>query len=159
MKTEDFFNIHSNRCSHIAQLQGCLIAVRDDLKSGMLNNYKNLIVAEIFEDFFEMAEYLLQRGYKDASAVIIGAILEDNLRQMCLKKSIKLKKNKGNPKNMETLNQDLYKKGAYDKLHYKQVIAWGDIRNNAAHGDFEKYDKPQVELMLMGARQFCCDFN
>jgi hypothetical protein len=159
MKTKEFFNLHSNRHSHLAELLGCIIAVRDDLKSGMLNNYKDIIVAEIFDDFFDMAEYLLKHGYKDASAVIIGAVLEDNLRQMCIKKTIKLKKDNDKPKNMETLNQDLYKQGAYDKLRYKQVISWGELRNNAAHGDFDKYDEPQVKLMLIGVRQFCSDFN
>ena len=36
-------------------------------------------------DFLDMAYHLLENDYKDASAVMIGSVLEEHLRQLCNK--------------------------------------------------------------------------
>ena len=48
----------------------------------MLSNFMSLAQAEVFADFLDMAEHLLGEGYKDAAAVILGAVLEDTLRKL-----------------------------------------------------------------------------
>ena len=42
----------------------------------------------------------------------------------------------------------------YSKLDQKSVTAWLDLRNNAAHGHYDKYEAVQVELMISGVRDF-----
>ena len=42
----------------------------------------------------------------------------------------------------------------YEKLDQKNVTAWLDLRNKAAHGEYEKYGGPQVGLMIAGIRDF-----
>ena len=44
---------------------------------------KKLVSAEIFSDFLEMAAHVLEQDYKDPAAVMIGTVLEENLRQLC----------------------------------------------------------------------------
>ena len=105
----------------------------------------------------EMAEYFLSEGYKDPAAVIIGGVLEEHLRQLCQKNSIPITNTKGGkavPVKANQLNQDLVKAGQYNKLEMKNVIAWLDLRNKAAHGEYDKYDESQVKGMLQGVMGF-----
>jgi hypothetical protein len=46
------------------------------------------VAAEVFTDFIEMAEHLLEQGYKDPAAVVAGSVLEEHLRQLCHKNAI-----------------------------------------------------------------------
>ena len=69
-------------------LVGILASLRDDVAAGYLKSQRELIHAELFADFLEMAQYLLNEGYKDAAAVIAGSSLETHLRQLCQKNRI-----------------------------------------------------------------------
>jgi hypothetical protein len=52
------------------------------------------------------------------------------------------------------LNAELRRIGAYGKLDQKNVTAWLDLRNNAAHGNYSNYNALQVENQLAGVREF-----
>ena len=125
-------------------------SLRYEVENGWLNNLKGIVSAEIFTDFLEMAEHLLEKDYKDQAAVIIGSVLEEHLRQLCMKKHIpisSLKKDKLIPLNANTLNTELAKIGAINSFDLKSITAQLDIRNDAAHGHWIKYDKNQVQMM------------
>jgi len=142
---------------NIPTLAGILDALKNDLSKGYLANIIELIHAELFSDFLEMAEYLLQEGYKDASAVIVGSSLEAHLRQLCNKYDIPIEKEseKGvRAKKADELNIELAKKEVYSKLDQKNVTAWLGLRNNAAHGKYEEYSKEQVALSISSIREF-----
>jgi len=64
----------------------------------------------MFSDFLEMAGYLLSEAYKDAAAVIIGSILEAQLRKLADKHGIVVLKPDGKPKTADTLNGDLLRR-------------------------------------------------
>jgi len=104
-----------------------------------------------------MAEYLLEENYKDAAAVMIGSVLEEHLRSLCVENSVSLfdeSNEKQIPKKASRLNDDLAKKGVYNKLTQKNVTSWLDLRNNAAHGKYVEYNIGQVKLMDQGVSQF-----
>ena len=106
-----------------------------------------------------MAEYLLEQNYKDPAAVIAGSVLEEHLRQLCDKNGIEIviKKNgKLKSKKADSLNSDLYRKLSYGILDQKNVTAWLDLRNKAAHGKYDEYTNEQVDLMLRGVSEFIC---
>ena len=65
-----------------------LKVIRSEIEAGWLSTLKGQIVAEVFSDFLEMAEYFLDNNYQDAAAVLIGGVLEEHLRQLCSKHSI-----------------------------------------------------------------------
>jgi hypothetical protein len=113
-----------------------------------------LVHADIFEDFLDMAGYLLEQHYKDPAAVIAVSVLEAHLRKLCGKHSIAPVKADGTPKKADTLNSELTAAGAYSKLDQKSVTAWLDLRNKAAHGKYAEYSGEQVALMLQGVRDF-----
>lgn len=133
-------------------------AMRDEMAGGWMTSVKSLVSAEIFADFLEMAEHLLSQDYKDAAAVMIGGVLEEHLRQLCVKRGVDLSsydaKGKMVPKMGGTLNDDLMKDAAYNKLDHKLVTAWLDLRNKAAHAKYFEYEKAQVELMCQGVTDF-----
>ena len=64
----------------------------------------------------EQAEELLQAGYKDAAAVLVGGVLEKHLRSMCARRGIGLLKTNGKHKMINDMNDELAKAGAYNAL-------------------------------------------
>lgn len=158
LNTNSFNMMHSNYCKHVGELAGLLKAVQHDVKSGMLSNLKNLLQAEIFSDFLEMAEHLLDEGYKDASAVMLGAVLEDSLRKIAESHGVPVLGPNGKPLTIDPINVALSKAGVYGSLVQKQVTTWANLRNDAAHGHFERYDKEQVKHMLFFVQKFCADY-
>jgi hypothetical protein len=134
-----------------------LKAIRAEIAGGWLVSVKGLVAAELFADFLEMAEHLLDAGYKDPAAVMIGSVLEEHLRQLCLKMEIPVEEERDGktiPIKADRLNAELAKREAYSKLDQKQVTAWLDLRNNAAHGKYGAYNREQVKQFLSGSTEF-----
>jgi len=134
--------------------RGMLQALRSDYKSGYLQSVVELIHADIFADFLDMANYLLEQHYKDPAAVVVGTVLEEHLRKLCEKQGIDAVKADGSPKKSDALNSELAAAGGYSKLDQKSVTAWLDLRNKAAHGKYSEYTSEQVAVMLQGVRDF-----
>lgn len=138
-------------------LAGIVLAIRGDYEAGYLQSVQELIHADVFGDFLEMADYFLSEGYKDPAAVITGGVLEEHFRQLCQKAGIAttLPSASGlRPKKADSMNSELTGAGVYTKLDQKSVTAWLDLRNNAAHGKYSEYTKEQVALMVQGIRDF-----
>ncbi|MFD1874407.1 hypothetical protein [Hymenobacter bucti] len=141
---------------------GVFKAFRHDVEDGWLFTFKKIVSAEIFTDFLEMASHLLQEGYKDAAAVMIGGVLEEHLRQLCVKNGLDvttLKEGKDIPKTADRMNNDLSGAGVYGKLYQKSVTTWLDLRNKAAHGKYTEYDERQVQLMEASVLDFVAKTN
>jgi HEPN domain-containing protein len=130
--------------------KGILKAVLEDIQGGYLRKIETLVSADIFTDFIEMAEHLINQGYKDVSASLAGAVLEDGLRKICANNGIKFK----STEDISSLNQKLADASVYNRLTQKKVQVWNDIRNNADHGHFEGYTKDDVEEMIKAIKDF-----
>ncbi len=129
---------------------GILEAANNDFSEDFLFNVRNLIRAELFDDFLSQAEYLLSEGFVLPAASLAGAVLEDSLRKLCDKHTI------GYPEKtkINALNTSLAKKEVYDSLISKLIIAYADIRNNADHMRSEKVKKDDVDDMIKWIRRF-----
>ncbi|MCI2429492.1 hypothetical protein LM602_06305 [Candidatus Acetothermia bacterium] len=139
------------------QLVGVLDSLRADVSLGYLRSQRELLHGELFADFLEMAQHLLDEGYKDAAAVIAGSALEAHLRHLCQKANIPIEIKSGGgatPKKADRLNADLASGKVYLKLDQKNVTAWLDLRNKAAHGLYDHYSAGQVALLISGVRDF-----
>jgi hypothetical protein len=133
---------------------GILQALRADYAAGRLRGIEELVHADTFSDFLEMAKHLLDEGgYKDAAAVIAGSTMEAHLRSLCAKHNVAVSTANG-PKKASLLNDELANVSAYTKGDQKQITAWLAVRNDAAHGHYAKYQGPQVALMIDGIRDF-----
>jgi len=134
---------------------GVLKAVRDEIYGGWIETTKGLVTAEVFADFIEMADHLLDAGYKDPAAVVVGSVLEEHLRHLSDAAGIPTddrSSGRSRPRKADALNSDLARANKYTKLDQKQITAWLDLRNQAAHGKYAEYTREQVVLMLAGVR-------
>jgi hypothetical protein len=144
---------NNNAWGHLANQVGVADSLLHNIRAGYMKTLEELVHGEIFSDFLEMAQYLLDCGYKDAAAVIGGSTLESHLKQLCKKVGIPVDVG-GKPKKADLINSELATAQAYSKLDQKNVTAWLGLRNNAAHGDYHLYDKAQVSLLINAVRDF-----
>lgn len=145
--------MHPNTGHNLTARIGIVQALLHDIQKGYFRSFEDLIHSEVFGDYLEMAEHLNCSGYKDAAAVIAGSTLEAHLRQLCKKTSIETEQ-AGRPKKAETMNAELSKAAVYSVGDQKNVTAWLDFRNKAAHGEYDEYDANRVTLLIQSIRDF-----
>ncbi|MFC7356705.1 hypothetical protein ACFQO1_03325 [Jejudonia soesokkakensis] len=149
--------VEDNYASEIEVGISIIQNIKSEIENGWLSSLKGIITSEIFSDFMEMAEHLIEQGYKDPAAVVIGSVLEEHLRQLCSANKIETTMTKGNkivPLSADRLNNSLAKANIYSKFDLKTITAQFDIRNSAAHGKYDEYDITQVELMYQNVLSF-----
>ncbi|MGV8150564.1 MAG: hypothetical protein ACP5NV_02440 [Candidatus Woesearchaeota archaeon] len=151
-------SVDTNTGAKIKSCIGVIYALLKDMKAGYMTSLQEDIHTNVFSDYLEMAEYLLDEDLKDPSAVIAGSTLEEHLRKLCVKNEISIEITKSNGditrKKSDTMSAELCAAAVFSKNDQKQITAWLSIRNDAAHGDYNKYNKEQVKLMIAGIREF-----
>jgi hypothetical protein len=142
-----------------------LKALKDDFENGFLGNLLLKIEAELAADYMGQAESLLIEGQMGKfdhvpAAVLAGSVLEKTLRTLCNQQDppISTIKSNGEPKTLDPLINDLKKTGIYNEAKAKQLRAWAAIRNHAAHGEFEQFNRKDVEDMLRGIQNFLSEY-
>ena len=141
----------------LSMVMGVVDALRADLEAGYLHTLPELIHAELFGDFLEMADHLLEEGYRDAAAVLAGGTLESHIRQLCYAHGVSVESSTATgprPKKAEQLNSDLAHQGAISKIDSKNVTAWLGLRNSAAHAKYADYSQEQVRILVTAVRDF-----
>lgn len=146
----EYLGVNFGSCT---QILGILMAAKNDYEHGYLFDVKKLIEADIFVDFLDQAETLLNGGYHIPAASLAGAVLEDTLRKICDHRNIEY----SDKTNINSLNMLLVKDGAYNKLIQKEITAKADIRNNADHGNFDQFNSPDVKDMVSWVKRFASD--
>jgi hypothetical protein len=142
------------RRSSVNELASVAQGLLEDIEAGYHQTVAEVIHADVFADFLDMASELQTKRYKDAAAVIAGSSLEEHLRKLAEKHKVDTVKSDGQPKKATVLNDNLVKAEAYTRLEARQVDAWQAIRNAAAHGEYEEYDHQQVAALISGVRDF-----
>jgi uncharacterized protein (DUF2164 family) len=148
--TSDEYSLFQCMNSLLAVLSSLKMAYENDL----LIELKEIYHADIFNDFLEMGEYLLNEGYKDAAAVMIGGVIEEHIKKLCLKNSLSLFRPDSKPISTNQLVSDLYSKNFINRGDSKNLTAYLEIRNNAAHAKYADYNEENVKIMLLGVREF-----
>ena len=136
----------------VQNLGGILQGLRADIEAGYTQSFAELVHADFFADFLDMADELQAKGFKDAAAVITGSALEQHLRALATKHGLVVSRAGQAPKKADRLNADLAGAGVYNQLVQKSVTAWLDLRNKAAHGEYGEYDHTQVAAMIRDVR-------
>lgn len=141
-----------------------LKATKDDLEHGFLDSLSSQFESEISSDYLGQAESLLGNGSTGQhefvpAAVLAGAVLERSLRTLCANQSppIPTVRGNGEPMTLNPLIDELKKAGVFNELKAKQLRSWADIRNAAAHGEWQKFSRSDVETMLAGVSSFLAD--
>ena len=157
--------------SQLAWGVSTLRGLADDLEHGFLSDVTQQIESAIASDYMGQAEGLLNEGQQGkfdhvpaavlAGAVLAGAVLEKTLRSICEQHlpPIPTTNAKGEHKTLNPLIDDLKKAGVFNESKSKQLRAWAAIRNHAAHGEFDEFDRHDVEQMLQGIGHFLADYS
>jgi hypothetical protein len=144
--------------THTSSVIGVVKALLDDLNNDYIQSVVELVHADTFSDFLDMAQHLSEAGYKDAAAVIAGSALEAHLRTLCTKSGVSTETQRadGTPqsKKADLINAELSQANVYSKLDQKNITAWLDLRNKAAHGKYSEYQAEQVALQIAAVRDF-----
>lgn len=142
-----------------------LKAAKDDLGQGFFDSLSGQIEAELASDYMGQAEGLLREGQSGKydhvpAAVLAGAVLEKALRTLCGQQvpPIPTVNAKGEPKTLSPMIEDLKKADVFNETKAKQLRAWADIRNHAAHGRFDQFRRTDVEQMISGINNFLADY-
>lgn len=109
---------------------------------------------DVVSDFLEQAHQLLvsKEIHPAAPTVIIGAALEEFLRTWAENEGLSLGPRKPGLDAYAILLRD---SDLITKQDYKDITAWGGLRNYAAHGEWvEVSDKSRIALMLEGVNLF-----
>jgi hypothetical protein len=140
--------------------------IKATLEDGFLEKLSTQIEAEIAADYIGMAERVLlestaEKFHYVSAAMLICAVLERGLKELCLKQEppIPCLSEKGGYKTLNPLIDDLKKAGTISELKAKQLRAWADIRNAAAHGQFESFSVTEVEQMIQGVTHFLAEYS
>jgi hypothetical protein len=140
----------------LQQVTGLVQGLFFEYSTGCLDTIKEIIHRDLFTDFLEMAEHLLEEGHTDPAIVYAGGVLEEHIRKLCAKNHMDVtftdSKGKVVPKRLDAMNTDLAKNGTYPTATQKQVTAWASIRNDAAHGHYDKHEAKAVKLMVDGIK-------
>jgi hypothetical protein len=141
-----------------------LRGIKDDLEKGFLDDMAGAIEAEIACDYMGQAQQLLAEGHRGKfdhvpAAALAGAVLEKALRTLCDQQQtpIAQKTPNGVHKTLGPLIEELKKAGTFNEAKAKQLRAWADIRNLAAHGEFAQFKRSDVEAMITGINCFLAD--
>lgn len=121
---------------------GVLTAFREDVQAGYLTELRKLVSGEVFTDFLDMAEHLLDESYHHAAASLAGAVLEDALRRTLRDRNWKA------TGNLESMNHVALDQGLYSPVVFKQVKVWVGIRNDADHGNWDAVEPNRVGSMI-----------
>jgi hypothetical protein len=131
--------------------RGIFNAAREDYEGGYLFNVRGLVQAEVLDDALEQATELLKAGYKDPACVVAGVSLEIAVRELCTRQGILHGK-------LDKMNADLCKGGVYNMGWQKQITAWAERRNKAAHGEWTAYNDADVDDLIKGVNRFIAEF-
>jgi len=126
-------------------------SAREEFEGGYLFEVRSLVQAEVFSDELDLASHYLTNDGKVAGAVIAGVVLEVTLREICATRNL-------GTGQIAKMNDSLRTDQAYSQNVWRQIQAWGDIRNAAAHGHPDEFDDAAVKLMIDGVRDFVAKF-
>lgn len=145
---------HPSRSEHHAipsAALGVLQSARDEYALGLAVEYQLSVSAAVFGGILDEADYLVQKGYLRAAAVLIGAALEEGL------------KNRARAAGLIDVNETLTLNPIINKLKAPQVHVLTEfeakrlqsiaqIRNDAAHGGEFNYQSIQISEALSEVR-------
>lgn len=129
---------------------GIFRAAKEDFEGGYLFNIRTLAKAEVLSDAISQAQELLASEYKDPACILARVALESALKDLASRYGVSEGK-------LDRMNADLTKAGAYNMAKQKQITAWAEIGNKAAHGEWSQYTAQDASAMVAGVEALVAD--
>jgi hypothetical protein len=142
---------------HFFSALGVIEAGASLLKGGHLRSLMDGLRAETVSEVLDQANALLAARHPVAAAVLAGGALETHLLHLCQRNHLTWV-GEGSIAKYDGAIAKARNDGpveVYSATDTKQVVAWGGIRNDAAHDPTKFTRTPEaVKLMVDGIRQF-----
>ncbi len=158
------FNILGKESSELEFAVSFLKSVKTEIQNGFLDNLALQIESEVLADYLAQAASIL-KGEKNEfahipAAVLAGASLEKTLKTLCdtLIPPEPVLNEKNAPLGMSALIDALKKREVFNEVQAEQLRFLAAIRNSAAHGNFQEFDRQQVKMMIEGVRRFISQY-
>lgn len=133
---------------YVAGVLGAILSLHRAIDKGRLQTLESRIRSAIEDDVLQQARDLLAAGYHGGAMVIVGGILEQRLREICQRRGVMPQR-----PSLSAYNEAL-RNAEYDQPTWRAIQAHADVRNNAAHGDFQLVTVGQVEDALRFVERF-----
>jgi hypothetical protein len=136
---------------------GILTAAEKDLRGDWLETTSGAITRDVLTDIVRLAKVQLDLHNLRAATIIAGAVLEKQLRNLCLAKGIKIFneiQNKAVAKKGLQLTGEAYKRQIYDRQANKEIIAWLEFYDRAVESKSDDIPVEQVKTMVNGVLSF-----
>jgi len=148
--------INSSYSQRSAAIVASLKSFRNYITNGLSSSVslERQAQIEVVNDFLEQAANLLndKRVHPAAPIVLIGASLEEFIRNWCIDSGVEVDTEKGS---LDKYAQALRAKELINKQDIKDITSWGGLRNDAAHGNWESVSSGEsARIMLLGVNLF-----
>ncbi|MBU1568036.1 MAG: hypothetical protein KJ630_20735 [Proteobacteria bacterium] len=135
---------------------GILMAAQKDLRGDWLETTSGAITRDVLTDMLRLAKVHLDLQNFRAAAIIAGAVLEKQLRNLCLAKGIKIfneSQGKAVAKKGLQLTGEAYKRQIYGRQENKEIVSWLELYDTAADSKND-VSSEQVKSMVNGVLGF-----
>lgn len=128
----------------LSHIIGILQSACDEIKAGFIVELKHLIHAELFNPMLDQAQELLYKGYKMPAAVLGRIITEQWLKDQAEKNNLTI----GKKDKASRINDLLKQNGVFSEPTWRQIQAFLDVGNAAAHGNIDEFKDDDVKRMF-----------
>ncbi len=143
------------------RLRGVLVTMERDYRAGMSRTLDERVHGAILDDLVGQGDRHLDAGLWAAAAIVIGAALEQHLRQLAARLDVafEIPDARGvlHAKPAQRLNDDLRLTPAYPHTEWQQIQRWLQARDRAARGELGNDSEPlepELRQMALGVRDF-----
>jgi hypothetical protein len=136
---------------------GIIKAGQRDIEGDWLETTRGAVTKDVLIDMLKLAKIQKDQGNDKAAVIMMGAILEELLRNLCLKDEIKVYneiQGKAVAKKGLQLTGEAYKKKIYERTENKMIIAWLELYNETVAGKDENIAPGKASQMLTGMQSF-----
>ncbi|ASW75972.1 hypothetical protein IQ37_17260 [Chryseobacterium piperi] len=117
------------------------------------------IKIDIISDFMRQAIDLAndKKFHPAASAILMGASLEEYLKELAEKEKVNLD---GIKMTIDPISKKIYEEEIINKQDLKDITSWAGIRNEATHGNFDEVnDRKRILNAIEGVNLFMRKYN
>jgi hypothetical protein len=138
------YMIHHNVLAMVELLK----QLRTDIDRGLLTTLERQVSAETYDDLIDHAAAYLGEGRKDPAGTIVSVVFEDTIRRICRVNGIDEA-----GKTSEPLINALTTANILTKLEGKEAKAASDLRANATHAWWDRFNAEQVRVVIEFTRR------
>ncbi len=139
---------------------GILSAATTELQNNWVETTRGAITTEILTEFMAMAKIHMEEGNLQSGIILIGAVIEKHLQNLCLAGNISISNQQSGStaaKKPLQLTGEAYKKKLYDRQQHKRIITWLELCSSASQNTMSNISVEQVEDMHAHVSRFLAD--